>query len=74
MQKKLNFVIFRPSKKKLNYQIDIKEYNNGSNSDTSLEYKDYVKCLGVVIDKNLTRKCHIDYIVSRTSRVIGDIA
>ena len=59
--KKANFVIFRPSQKKLNYQISIRVYNNPSNSDTSLECKDYVKFLGVLIDKNLTWKYHYIY-------------
>ena len=52
---------FRPSQKKLSYQIHIRIYN-ASNSDTFLECKDFVKCLGVLIDKNLTWKYHIDYI------------
>ena len=52
--KKSNFVVFRPSQKKLSYQINIRIYNNASNSDTFLECKDYVKFLGVLIDKNLT--------------------
>ena len=43
--KKSNFVIFRPSQKKLSYQINIRIYNNASNSDTFLECKDYVKFL-----------------------------
>ena len=46
-------------------------YNNASNSDTSLECKDYVKFLGVLINKNLTWKYHIDYIASKISRVVG---
>ena len=53
--KKSNFVIFRPSQKKLSYQIHIRIYNV-SNSDTFLECKDYVKFLGVLIDKNLAWK------------------
>ena len=54
--KKSNFVIFRPSQKKLSSQINIRIYNNASNSDTFLECKDYVKFLGVLIDKNLAWK------------------
>ena len=46
--------IFRPLEKKLNYQINIRIYNNASNTDISLECKDYVKFLGMLIDKNLT--------------------
>ena len=51
---KSNFVVFRPSQKKLSYHIHIRIYNNASNSDAFLECKDYVKFLGVLIDKNLT--------------------
>ena len=47
--KKSNSVIFRPSQKKLSYQINIRMYNNASNSDTSLECIDYVKFLGVLL-------------------------
>ena len=71
--KKLNFVIFRPSQKKLNCQINVRIYNNASSSDTFLECKDYVKFLGVLIDKNLTWKYHIEYIASKISRVVGII-
>ena len=72
--KKSNFVIFRPSQKKLSYQINIRLYHIASNSYTFLECKDYVKFLGVLIDKNLTWKYHIDYIASKISRVVGIIS
>ena len=49
--KKSNFVIFRPSQKKLSYQINIRICNNASKSDIFLECKDYVKFLGVRIEK-----------------------
>ena len=54
----------------------VRIYNNASNSDTFLECKDYVKFLGVLIDKNLTWKYHIDYmyIASKISRVVGIIS
>ena len=58
--KKSNFVIFRPSQKMYSHQINIRIYNNASKSDSFLECKDYVKFLGVLIDKNLTRKYHIE--------------
>ena len=67
-------VVFRPSQKKLSYQINTRIYNNASNSDTFLECKDYVKFLGVLIDKNLTWKYHVDYIASKISRVVGIIS
>ena len=71
--KKSNFVVLRPSQKKLSYQINARIYNNASNSHTFLECKDCkdVKFLGVLIDKNLTWKYHIDYIASKISRVVG---
>ena len=52
----------------------IRIYNNASNSDTFLECKDYVKFLGVLIDKKLTWKYHIDYIALKISRVVGIIS
>ena len=70
--KKSNFVIFRPSQKKLSYQINIRIYNK--NSDTFPECKDYEKFLGVLIDKSLTWKYHVDYIASRIRRVVGIIS
>ena len=72
--KKSNFVIVRSSQKKLGHQIRTRIYDNASNSDTSLECKDYVKFLGVLIDKNLTWKHHIDHIASKISRVVGIIS
>ena len=66
--KKSNFVIFRPSQKKLSYQINIRIYNNASNSDTFLDCKVYSSI------KNLTWKYHIDYIASKISRAVGIIS
>ena len=40
----------------------------------SLERKDYVKCLGVLIDENLSWKYHIAYLASKMSKIIGIIA
>ena len=40
----------------------------------ALENKDYVKFLGVLIDKHLTWKQHIDYNSSKISKIIGPIA
>ena len=44
--KKSNFVIFHPSNKKLNYQVDIKMLDSSSNELISIEHKEYVKYLG----------------------------
>ena len=39
-----------------------------------LECKDYVKFLGVLIDKNLTWRPHIDHIASKICKIVGIIA
>ena len=57
--------------KKLNYQICLKIQDNNMNAATALENKDYLKFLGVLIDKHLTRKQHIDYIASKISKIVG---
>ena len=72
--KKYNFVIFRPRQKKLPYQVNLKVFDHLSNSYVSLECKNYVKYLGVLIDENLTWKHHISYIASKISMSIGIIA
>ena len=42
-------------------------------SVTALENKDYVKFLGILIDKHLTWKQHIEYNSSKVSKIIGPI-
>ena len=39
-----------------------------------LEEKDYVKFLGVPIDKNLTWRPHIDCIALKISKIVGTLA
>ena len=39
-----------------------------------LEEKDYVKFLGVPIDKNVTWRPHIDYIALKISKIVGTLA
>ena len=74
--KKSNFVIFRPAQKRINHQpcIGIPDSNTNNNGFALLECKDYVKFLGVLIDKNLTWRPHIDYIASKISKIVGIIA
>ena len=48
--------------------------DNSTNEYSTLECKDYVKYLGVLIDNHLSWKYHIDYIPSKLSKVIGVIA
>ena len=62
---------FRPIRARAGSHLYFKRiYSNASNSDTSLECKDYLKFLGVFIDIDLTWKYHIDYIASKISRVV----
>ena len=63
--KKSYFVIFRPRQKKLEYD---------TNTLTSLECKEYVKYLGILIDSHLSWKFHIDYVAFKLSKIVGIIA
>ena len=51
--KKSNYVIFRIYRKKLSFQPTINIFDNDKMSYSPLECKDYVKYLGILIDKNL---------------------
>ena len=66
--KKSNFVIFRPRQKKLNHQVNLKVFDHHNNSFISLECKNYVKYLGVLIDENLSWKYDIPHIASKISK------
>ena len=67
--KKLNYVIFRPRQKNVNYEVNFKIFNHHTNFYTSLERKSYVKYLGVLIDEN-----HLLHTASKISTSIGIIA
>ena len=72
--KKSNFVIFTPAQKRINDQPCIRIPDIINNGFVLLECKDYVKFLGVLIDKNLTWRPHIDHITSKISKIVGIIA
>lgn len=72
--KKTNYVVFHPHQKRLDYQINLKIFDHNSNSFISLELKDYIKFLGVVIDSNLSWKTHIDNIAIKISKTVGIIS
>ena len=65
-----------PTKKRLPVIIKCKSklFDPNTNSVAHLEQQDYVKYLGILIDKNLSWKYHIDYVASKISRTIGIIA
>jgi len=72
--KKSNFVIFRPPQRSLNYEIKLKVIDNSTNISSSLECKEYVKYLGVLIDNHLSWKYHLDYIAVKISKIIRVIS
>ena len=71
--KKSNFVIFRPRQKKLTLQLTIRLFDNNLQRLVTLDCKNYVKYLGVLIDDHLSWKYHIDHIATRISKTVGII-
>ena len=72
--KKTNFVIFHPYQKRIDYNIDIQVFDNRKNEYFSLELKDYVKYLGVMIDSHLSWRYHVNHVALKISRNIGIIS
>ena len=72
--KKSNFVIFRSRQKKLNHQINLRTFDHHTNSYISLERKEFIKYLGVLIDETLSWGHHIAHIASKISKSIGVIS
>ena len=71
---KTNFIIFHPYQKHLNYQPTIEVFDIDAETYTPIQNKNYVKYLGILIDKNLTWKHHIDHISTRISKTVGLLA
>ena len=69
-----NYVIFRPSQKTISFIPQIKIFNPTSNTPVILETKDLVKCLGIMVDSELSCKYHIDFICHKISKSVGIIA
>ena len=72
--KKSNVVIFRPQQRKMDHSVNILMFDNSNHILTSLEYKDHVKYLGVLLDSHLSWKYHIDNVALKVSRIMGVIA
>ena len=72
--KKSNFVIFRPRQKNMPFIPRIRILDSVTNAYVSLEMKDYVKYLGLMIDSNLSWKYHIESICHKITKSIGIIA
>ena len=72
--KKSDFVIFRPHQRKIDHSANILMFVNSNHILTSLECKDHVKYLGVLLDSHLSWKYHIDKVALKISRFIGVVA
>ena len=57
---KSNFVIFRRYQRKMDHSVNIQMFDNSNHFLTSLECKDHVKYIGVLLDSHLSWKYHID--------------
>ena len=60
--------------KKIDYQVNLRIFDNDSQTFLPLEQKSYVKYLGLLIDSNLSWKYHIGHITSKISKTVGIIA
>ena len=68
--KKSNFVIFCPHQRKMDHSVNIPIIvDNSNNILTSLECKDHVNYLGVLLDSHLSWKYHIDNVALKISRI-----
>ena len=72
--KKSNFIVFHPYQKQLAYQPKICMFDNEQNKYVDLKSEVYINYLGVLIDKNLSWKHHIDAIATKISKNVGLIA
>ena len=72
--KKSNFVIFHSYQQRIDDQVGLKMLDNQINTLISLESKNYVKYLGLLIDSGPTWKYQIYYITTKISKLVGVIA
>ena len=71
--KKSNYVIFRTYQRKLGYSVNFQMFDNSTHTFTSLEYKEHVKYLEILLDNNLSWKFHIEYGPLKISKIIAVI-
>ena len=65
------FVIFHPYQTRLAYLSKLCMFDNEKNKYTRLESKVEPKYLGVLIDRNLSRKYYIDSVVTNINKNVG---
>ena len=73
-RKQSNFVIFRPYQKRLNYLLQVNIFDNEENKNITLEHKNCMKYLGLLIDENLSWKNHIYTLTTKINKTVGLIA
>ena len=69
--KKTNFVIFCPQR---NYPPQISIFDNEGNENVLLEYKNYIKFIGLLIEGNFTWKDHIRTLTTKINKTVALIA
>ena len=74
IKRQTTYVIFRPYQKKLNYDPQVNIFDNESNKKVTLERKNFIKYLGLLIDENLSWKTHIHSVANKISKTIGLLA
>ena len=65
---KSNFVIFRPYRRRLNYLSQVNIFDNEETKNVTLERKNCIKYLGLLIDENLSWKNHIHTLTTKISK------
>ena len=73
-RKQSNFVIFRLYQKRLNYLLQVNIFDNEENKNITLEHKNCIKYLGLLIDENLSWKNHIYTLTTKINKTVGLIA
>ena len=58
----------------MDHSVHFLMFDNSNRILTSLECKDHVKYLGVLLDSHLSWKYHIDNVALKVSRIMGVIA
>ena len=66
-------VSFRPYQRKLGYSVNIKMSDVSTDIFTSLECKEHVKYLGILLDSNLSWKFHIKYVALKKVKLLDSL-
>ena len=72
--KESTYVIFRPYQRKVGYSVNIQMFDNSIHTFSSLECKEHVKYLGILLDSNRTWNFHIEYVALKRNKIFEVIA